>query len=251
MKLLASLVAPALVLAAAPASATPSTVFWAPSTPYLQPFGVLHVTYDTYFNRGSAYPIDTGLEIGVLPWKGLQAEVGFDLNYPVADRDLPILLNAKIGAPEGAYFDHSPGWSIGVYGIGFEPGVTDYHVMHAALAETLPIGTLAAGVYYGLGDEALFASPDGDEARFGVLASWISPGLDLPLIDKLYLVWDVQTGANAFGGTGGGIAVYFTPAIALLTGPVFFFEPSLQPGGSSFLWSVQVDIDIDLGSDAP
>src|SRR5439155_23500860 len=42
----------AVILAAAlarTACATPSTTFWAPSTPFVQPLGVLHVTYDTYF----------------------------------------------------------------------------------------------------------------------------------------------------------------------------------------------------------
>ncbi len=233
------------------ALATPSTVFWAPSTPYLQPFGVLHVTYDTYFNKKAAYPIDVGLEIGVLPWSGLQMEVGFDFLYPTAGLDAPLLLNAKIGAPEGAYFEHSPGWSIGIYGIGFEEDVTDYNALHVMVGETIPyLGTLSAGIYYGLNPD-LFQSPDGDASQLGLMASWVSPAIDLPLIDKLYFLWDVQTGANAAAATGGGISVYFTPAIALVTGPLFFFEPDTQPGGSSFMWSVQLDVDLDLTAKEP
>jgi hypothetical protein len=240
-----------LLLPSGAALATPSTVFWAPSTPYLQPFGVLHVTYDTYFNRKTAYPIDTGLEIGVLPWTGFQLELGFDFFYPTAALDAPILLNAKIGAPEGAYFKGSPGWSIGIFGVGFEEDVTDYNALHVMLGETFPyIGTLSAGVYYGLNPD-LFRSPEGDKAQFGVMASWVSPAIDLPVLEKLYLIWDVQTGANAFGATGGGLAIYFTPAIDLITGPVFFFEKDVQPGRSAFMWSVQLDIDIDFKSKEP
>jgi hypothetical protein len=58
----------------------------------------------------------------------------------------------------------------------------------------------------------------------------------------------VQSGANALGATGGGLAIYFTPTIDLILGPVFFFEHSLQPAGSDLMWSVQLDIDLDLHS---
>lgn len=32
-----------------------------------------------------------------------------------------------------------------------------------------------------------------------------------------------------------------------LTGPVFYFEPEVQPGGADWMWSAQLDVDIDLG----
>src|SRR5262245_38271516 len=64
------------------ALATPSTVFWAPSTPAVQPAHVLHVTYDSYFARDAAYPVDVGLEVGLLHSTHVQAEVGFDALFP-------------------------------------------------------------------------------------------------------------------------------------------------------------------------
>ena len=76
------------------------------------------------------------------------------------------------------------------------------------------------------------------------MAGWLSPSIDVPRIDKIILAWDIQTGKNALGATGGGAYIYFTPAVDLLIGPIFFFEDELQPGGS--LWSVQLDIDLDL-----
>ena len=57
---------------------------------------------------------------------------------------------------------------------------------------------------------------------------------------------DVQTGSNVFGAGGPGLYVYFTDNIDLLTGPVFFFDPALQPGGRRMLWTVQLDVDVTL-----
>ena len=248
-----SIVSAAIVLAATlppTAFATPSTTFWAPSTPFVQPFGVLHVTYDTYFGAKVAYPIDTGLTMGVLPWKGLQSEIGFDLLYPsIAGSEaieVPLVLNAKVGAPEDTYFKGQPGWSVGIFGVGFKKDFNDQNVLHAMIGKTLPqVGAVSIGGYYAL-NEDLFLSADGKEERSGLMAGWLSPSIDVPRIDKIILAWDVQTGKNALGATGGGAYFYFTPAIDLLIGPVFFFENELQPGRSKSLWTVQLDVDLDL-----
>jgi hypothetical protein len=243
----------AIALAAAsarPVGATPSTTFWAPSTPFVQPLGVLHVTYDTYFGSKAEYPVDTGLTMGVLPWKGLQSEIGFDLLYPsFAGSEaigVPLVLNAKVGAPEDTYFKGQPGWSVGIYGVGLKKDFNDQNVLHAEIGKTLPhVGAASIGGYYAL-NEKLAVSADGKKARSGLLAGWMSPSIDLPRIDKILLAWDIQTGKNAVGATGGGAYVYFTPAIDLLIGPVFFFESELQPAGSKSLWTVQLDVDLDL-----
>jgi len=238
------------------AHATPSTTFWAPSTPYVQPYGVLHLTYDTYFGSRAAYPIDTGLTMGVVPGQRFQAEVGFDLFYSTVVNgdgvDTPIVLNAKVGAPEDVYFDGQPAWSFGIFGVGFEENVNDQNVLHFMLGKTLAhVGMPEIGVYYGL-NEDLFRSASGDDERFGIMAGWYFPAIDVGLIDKLVFCWDIQTGHNVLGATGGGVYAYITPAIDVLTGPVFFFEKELQPGGTEWMWSVQLDIDLDLlsGGDA-
>jgi len=258
MRALALKVLPALVLATIAVvpvgvRATPSTIFWAPSTPAVQAFGVMHLTYDTYFSDRAAYPIDLGATVGVLPWMGLQAEAGFDLLYPsVAGAEaieLPIVLNGKVGAPEDVYFRGQPAWALGAFGVGFESGSNDQHVLYGVLGKTLPhIGMAQVGAYYGLTEER-FRSAAGQVNQSGLLAGWSSPAIDAPLVDKIVLAWDVQTGDNVLGATGGGVSVYFTPTIALLTGPVFFFEEELQPGGSSWSWSVQLDVDIDFSPD--
>lgn len=240
----------AMLVAPAVATATPSTTFWAPSTPNVQPFGVLHVTYDTYFQSKAAHPIDTGLTLGVLPWKQLQLEVGFDVFYPTFSGtevvDVPLVLNAKFGAPEDVYFRGQPAWSLGIFGVGFEENVTDQNVLHAMVGKTFPyVGSLQVGAYYAL-NKNLFRSSDGDDQRMGLMAGWFSPDIDVPRIDKIVFAWDIQTGRNKLGATGGGAYVYLTPSIDLATGPVFFFERELQPVGSSWMWSVQLDVNLDL-----
>ena len=241
-----------LALLARTSHATPSSTFWAPSTPYVQPFGVLHVTYDTYFGRSASYPIDTGLTAGVMPGKHLQAEIGFDLVYStVANGEglkMPFVINGKLGAPEDVYFHGQPAWSFGIYGVGFEPDVNDANALHFMLGKTLThIGFPSLGVYYGL-NENLFQSPQGDDERFGIMAGWTSPSIDVSYLDKIAFCWDIQTGHSAAGATGAAVYAYFTPAISLEMGPVFYFERELQPGGSSWMWSMQLDIDLDLNS---
>jgi hypothetical protein len=254
-KLLPSLAVIAALAAAGSARATTSTVFWTPATNYVQPFGIPHLTYDTYFRNGvpgtSNYPIFTGLTVGVLPMEKLQAEVGFDLVVPLGAGTNPFQLNAKLGAPEGSLFANSPGLSGGIYGIGFESGVTDPNVLHAELGKTFPvIGNLTVGGYYSVGSKAaLGVFPDGsDPDRAGFMASWTSVDwkLELPGLYKIVGLADVQTGKNNLGAVGAGLGFYFTPAIDLLAGPVFFFEDAVQPGGSDWMWSFQIDVDFDL-----
>lgn len=233
-----------------PAAATPSTNFWAPSTPAVQGFGVLHLTYDTYFNYKALYPIDTGLTMGVLPGSKLQSEVGFDLLYPTfspgGPLKAPVLLNAKLGSPENALFDGCPAWSAGIFAVGFDEDVTDYNVLHAMVGKTFQrVGSLSVGGYYGL-NQGLFRSATGAERRGGLMAGWFSPAIDVPVIDRIHLTWDVQTGDNVLGATGGGAYFYVTPTVDVLMGPVFFFEKDLQPGRSSWMWSLQLDVDLDL-----
>src|SRR6266568_4174719 len=86
---------------AAIASATPSTTYWAPSTTYVQPYLVPHITYDSYFTKESAYPLTLGLTMGILPFDKIQLEIGFDLSLPTEN---PLALNAKLGTPEDTFF---------------------------------------------------------------------------------------------------------------------------------------------------
>ena len=236
------------------AYATPSTTYWAPSTATCQARGVPHVTYDTYFRKGPAagtagapnYPIDTGLTTGFLPFDKVQGEVGFDALLPSQD---PLFLNVKLCTPESALFPGSPGISFGIYNVGFKKDVTDYDVLHLMFQKALPVGGyVAAGLYHGL-NSTLLTNSEGRSVKTGAMVAVTSPDIQIGRrgLRKMSFAADVQTGKNVLGAWGGGAYVYFADNVSLLVGPVFFLDKNLQPGGSTYMWTAQLDIDIPLG----
>jgi hypothetical protein len=245
-KALKVIAAAATVASSQEALATPSTVFWTPATTYTQPFLVPHLTYDTYFAELGAYPIITGVTVGVIPSDVVLGEVGFDLFYPAKGK-AALLLNGKLTLAEDKLFAGQPGLSLGIMNVGFEKDVTDYNMLHATLGKTFSFGTLAVGGYYGL-NENLFLNAAGEKEQAGFMASYVTPDIAVGLkgLDKVTFFGDVQTGKNVLGAWGLGVGLYFTPAIDLLMGPVFFNEPALQPGGVDWMWTMQIDVDLDL-----
>lgn len=248
-----SIVALACTLSPALAFATPSTTYWAPSTASCQG-RMPHVTYDTYFRKGPVagsqgapnYPIDTGLTAGVLPFSKLQGEVGFDLLLPTNN---PLLLNAKLCTPESSLFKGSPGLSFGIYNWGFDKDITDYNVFHVMGQKTLPGGSgyVSLGAYHAM-NKTLLTNSDGKVVQNGLMAGFFSPDIKVnaKALKKINLTADVQTGKNVLGAWGFGTYFYFTDTISLLTGPVFFLDKALQPGGKRTMWTLQLDIDIPL-----
>ncbi len=239
-------------LFAVSAFATPSSTYWAPSMATCQAWAVPHVTFDTYFAKGPSagsagapnYPIDTGLTTGFLPFDKIQGEVGFDFLLPSQD---PFYVNGKLCTPESSMFSGSPSFGFGIYNVGFNHNVNDYNVLYAMLQKTIPGigGYVAAGVYHGL-NKTLMTNSDGNAEQTGILAALSSPDIQIGLkgLKKINFVADVQTGKNVLGAWGVGSYIYFADNVSLLTGPVFFFDKNLQPGGSNFLWTLQLDIDI-------
>lgn len=249
IKVLKATLAAVTLLAAASASATPSTAFWTPATTYTQPFLVPHLTYDTYVGEQGILQPDYGLTIGVLPWEKLQGEVGIDVLLPGAVED-NFYLNAKITVPEGAYADWQPGVSFGIQSVGFKKDYSDYNHLHLTIAKTFPvIGNVAVGGYYGL-NETLYTSSTGSNEQAGFHAAWTSPDINVKVtgLDKIVFIADYASGKNYFGALGLGVGFYFTPTIDVLTGPVFVNDKDLFKAsfGSDFYWSVQVDVDFDL-----
>ncbi len=58
--------------------------------------------------------------------------------------------------------------------------------------------------------------------------------------------WDIVTGRNVIGATALGVALWLTRFAVVRTGPVYYFDQYLQPGAATFLWSVQLEVDVDL-----
>lgn len=232
-----------LLLSASAARATPSTIVWSPGTTYTQPFLVPHLTYDTYFRNDASYPTTVGLTMGLLPSDVVQAEAGFDLLYPADD---PLVLNGKVTLLEDKLFSYQPALSIGVANAGIT-SATNFAMVYGVLSKTVPgVGaTLSAGVGYGIDDE-LWVDENGEADQTVFIGGVTSPTLSIgkPWLSGLGLAADVQTGSNAFSAAGAAAVLYFTPSVALLTGPVFFLNRDTQPGRSDFMWTMQVDVDV-------
>ncbi len=251
-KSLLAIVATVLLAAARVAVATPSTVVWTPATPYTQPFLVPHLTYDTYVAEKGFLQNDYGLTVGFLPGDlPIQGEAGFDFFLPTAPRHIGdfFQLNAKLALPENKFGAWQPGVSAGIMNVGFKKDVSNYDLLHAEAGKTFPFGVLGAGVYYGAGSKALWTGSHGVE-RVGVMASYVTPDLvlDLPGLQKVTFAADVATGRNWLGAVAGGVVLNFTPAIDLITGPVWFLDRDLYKAttGTDFMWTFQVDVDVDL-----
>lgn len=245
----------ALVAAAEPAHATPSTTFWTPATTYTQPYLVPHLTYDTYVAEKGLLQNTYGLTIGVLPFEKLKGEVGVDGFYPtlsLQSKDF-MQVNGRLTLPENAFGGWQPGVSFGVANAGFEKDVSNYHLLHLTVSKTLPmIGNVGVGGYYGAGSKLLWTGSDGEVNRTGFMASWTSPDIKIgkPGLDKIIFLADVATGKNWLGAVGGGIGLYFTPSIDILTGPVYLLDEDLYNANpmanTNFMWSVQLDVDMDF-----
>ena len=179
---------------------------------------------------------------------GKVIQTGRPMVVPRVSED-PLFLNAKLCTPEGSLFGGSPAIGGGIYYIGFKEDVTDFNVLYLMLQKSLPFGGyVAGGLYHGV-NSVLLTSSDGDVNQTGAMFGWASPDVEIGLrgLRKLNVVADVQTGENVLGAWGFGSNVYFADNVSLLVGPVFFFDRNLQPGGSKYMWSAQLDVDIPLG----
>jgi hypothetical protein len=89
---------------------------------------------------------------------------------------------------------------------------------------------------------------DGDIVKTGAMIAAGSPDIQIGRLGlrKVNFVADVQTGKNVLGAWGFGSNVYFADNVSLLVGPVFFLDSDLQSGGSKYMWTAQLDIDIPL-----
>ena len=246
-KALEGIAAAAALATASVASATPSTTFWTPSTPYTQPYLVPHLTYDTYFSEKAAYPIDLGLTVGILPFDLVNAEIGADVLYP-GETKTTFAVNGKVTLVEGKLARWQPAISAGIANVGFKKDISDLYLFHAHVGKTLQyIGEIGGGIYTGLNDKIL-VDKNGNKENSGFFLHWMGP--DLPVgvtgLKKIVPAADFQSGNNALGAVGGGLYFYFTDAIDLLVGPVFFLERDVQPGKADWLFTAQIDVDFDL-----
>lgn len=245
------------MLGAATVYATPSTTYWTPAVSDVQPYNVWHIGIDNYYTLANKshtgdLPTDLGLTVGVLPYEKLQLEVGIDWMEPSTD---PLMINAKLGTPEGTLFDGSPALNIGIFGVGFDSktsdgdGRTDQNILHVMAGKTLPmsLGRIHVGAYSG--NNKVLLDKNGKKDNTGFMIGYdkgFKPAKDgKGEFNKWVFAADYASGKNAFGGGGFGMYYYFTRDISLLTGPVWFNEPAVAISNANihYVWTTQLDIN--------
>src|ERR1035437_9413502 len=209
MKVLA-ICAIAVLLSISVAKATGSTQIWIPSTD-IQAFKSVHLGIDNYIRTqkvangvyGSGM-YDMGLTTGISPFSKVQAEIGIDyLNmgdnnaFDAKNYDLhPIYFNGKIAIPEDSLFKGAPAIAVGAYNFGTKINLTNYNIIYALIAKTIPVvGRISAGYY--TGNKTLLVDENGAAANTGLLLSWDRAMPEIS--DKLWLAVDYQGGQNYLG----------------------------------------------------
>ncbi len=235
-----------LLYAPIDAEATASTHIWAPSTD-TQGYGTGHITADVYIpaevNPDGSRPntiTNTGLEFGLLPFKKLNAEAGFDYKTGYGSLDsYPMYFNAKLAVPEDAYGPYFPAIAGGIYDIGTEKDKTDSNIVFLKAAKTIKVKDFSLGRFslgYFWGNKHLLLDEDGEKDADGILAAWERT---IPEInDKLWLCVEYQGTNSSYGAVNAGFSWQFTPSTSVIVGYQFYNNKNLADTAT-----IQVDIN--------
>lgn len=234
------------------AHATASTHIWAPSTD-TQAWGTGHVTADVYVpternsDGSNANTItNTGLTFGMLPFKILNAEAGFDYKTGYGSLDnYPIYFNAKIAFPEDAFKGHVrygeiiPAIAAGIYDAGTRVDKTNCNIVYVEAAKTIKINDMALGRFsigYFWGNDKILLDHDGNKSPEGILAAWERTMTEIS--DKLWICVEYQGSKSAYGSLNLGFSWQFTPSTSVLAGYQFYNDRHLAD-----TITIQVDIN--------
>ena len=251
---IACLIGAAALPAPIAAYATPSTTFWAPSTASCQGFGVPHVTYDTYFWKGP--PVGrlgrNGLSRRHRPHRRISAvqEVArrSGIRSVVAQPGSVLSecegLRSRSGALQGFARHQLRHLQRGDERRRDQLQRAPFDGPERAAVRRLRLRRVLSST-----NDVLFTNSDGKVVKTGGMFAAASPDIQIGLkgLKKMNVIADVQTGKNVLGAWGSGPTVYFADNVSLILGPVFFFDKNLQPGGSHYMWTTQLDIDFPLG----
>jgi len=225
---------------------TASTHIWAPSTD-TQDYGTGHVTADIYVpvekNRDGSRArtiTDEGLEFGILPFKKLRAEAGFDFKTGYGDLDSwPMYFNSKLAIPEDSYGPYFPAVAIGVYDMGTRNAKTNYNVCYAKAAKTIRLkdinlGRFSIGYFWGNND--LLLDKDGARDNEGIFWAWERTMTEIS--DKLWLCTEYQGTESVYGAFNLGLSLQFTKDISAIAGYQFYNNKNFAD-----TFTIQVDIN--------
>jgi hypothetical protein len=226
------------------AHATASTIIWGPSTD-IQPFKTVHLTSDFYVPTGrdanDARPstiTNLGLTTGVLPFKNLNAEVGFDVKSGTGIDNSPVYFNAKLGVPENAYGPYFPALAVGMFDVGTGAGKTDFNVAYWKAAKTLSVGKFSLGrfsVGTFTGNKDLLTY-NGKASNNGVLLGWERTLSEIS--DKWWVGVDYQGSKSSYGAMNFGLAYTFAPNTSVILGYDIYNNKDLVD-----TYTVQLDIN--------
>jgi hypothetical protein len=239
------------------AKATGSTQIWIPSTD-IQAFKTLHLGLDNYIRTEKQSDgflgtgiYDAGLTGGISPFSKVQAEIGIDF-LNMGDRNLdnnknydlnPIYFNGKIALPEDSLFKGAPAFAVGAYNFGLKTGLTDYNIVYALVAKTIPVvGRISVGYY--TGNKNLLVDENGNAANSGLLLSWDRAMTEIS--DKLWFAVDYQGGKNYLGALNFGFSWAFSKNVSVIFAYDIYnnknaFYNSINTNANSF--TTQLDIN--------
>lgn len=226
--------------------ATATTHIWAPSTD-VQAFKKWHLTADFYAPTESnsdgsraATITNAGLTVGVLPFKKLNAEVGFDHKSGLGSLDkYPIYFNAKIGIPEDAYGKFFPAVAVGIYDVGTKKGKTDNNVFYGKVAKSFALngfdlGRFSVGGF--TGNDKLLLTGSGRKDASGVLVAWERVMKEIS--DKLWVCVEYQGTKSVYGALNLGFSWKFADNVSAIFGYDIYNNQDIAN-----TFTVQIDID--------
>lgn len=229
---------------------TPSSIFWTNCTTDVYATGTGHIDEDNYFTvfnrRGhdSAFPSDTGFELGVLSWGDLTAEAGVD--YLGGTND-PLFFNAGVAIAEDKLFCNAPSFKVGFFNAGTRYhgyGRTAQNIVDIIVGKTLP-DFIGGRIFVGAFSGSRHAM--GKNSK-GFMVAYLKQFCAATYCDgRDYFKWmlcaDYASGKNTIGGGGVALGYNFTPDIDIITGPVWFNSTKIN---GNWKWSVQIDISFSV-----
>lgn len=239
----------ALCLCFVKAWATPTTHIWGPSAD-VQQYGVWHVTADYYLpteqapGGGRVPPVtNTGLTVGVLPFKKLNAEVGLDHKSGLGGADdYPLYFNAKLAVPENALTNGFPALAAGAYDVGTKGDVTNYSILYLKAARLLGTADKNAGrvsLGFFAGNDKLLLDDKGDADASGLMAAWERTMTELS--PKLWVCLEYMGTESGYGTLNIGGAWKFADNVGMLFGYDIYNNHNLPA-----TFTVQTDIDFNF-----
>jgi hypothetical protein len=229
------------------AFATPTTHIWAPSTD-IQPFNLWHIGVDLYIPverdaLGAHIPTinNLGLTVGILHAKKVGAEIGFDYRsgLGIAD-DYPLYFHAKIGIPEDAFGKGFPSIAAGFYDLGTKTNLTNYGIIYAKIAKTIPtsksnLGRISLG--YFTGNDKLLLDDKYAKDNSGIFTAWERTMTEIS--DKLWLCVEYMGTKSLYGSFNFGGSWKVAENTAVLVAYDIY-------NNNTFTNTVTFQLDIDL-----